>query len=66
LVKDLRKGVVAVSKTLEFMVKELVTISKDFSKGILEFVVPMPPAKPVNKPELCVCRDCGRWHIKAK
>ena len=48
------------SQPLEFMVRELVTISKDVSKGLLEFVVPLP--KPANKLKWCLCPICKKWH----
>jgi hypothetical protein len=52
------------SQSLEFMVRELVTISKDVSKGLLEFVVPLP--KPANKLKWCQCQKCEKWHTTAR
>jgi hypothetical protein len=49
-------------KDLETVVKELLLISKDLSKGLTQIVI--PSMKP-SKPKWCQCKNCGGWHYKA-
>ena len=52
------------SRPLEFMVRELATISKDVSKGLMDIVV--PPPKPAIKLKWYQCSKCGKWCWIAK
>ena len=58
-----RKGVIVVNKTLESMVKEMMTISLGVSKGLVSIV--LPPTKS-EKPKWCKCNKCSAWHYLAK
>jgi hypothetical protein len=48
------------NRTIEDMVKEIYTISKGFSKGMVEIIIPPTGSK---KPKWCKCPKCAKWHI---
>ena len=50
-------------KDLEMVVRELLLVSKDLSKGLIRIV--LPPMKP-PKPKWCQCNKCGGWHYKVR
>jgi uncharacterized protein with PIN domain len=49
------------SRPLEFMVRELATISKDVSKGLMDIVIP-PPKPAIKKLKWYQCQNCKRGY----